>query len=193
MHLLHHRRIAWEAAGIELLHLPRQLLHFFCGLRIALYHLPKLVQLANALLIGALGIGGIARRIRRRWPLPGLAVAVVTGIDVSPDRAIGAATTTVAHVTAPAVALTRAVSGLLAKAAALLWPALRILARLQPGTPLLTAVARLLSVASGLPLLIAVLPEPIVLALLSVTPLLPALAIPALLPAVTSSRGGHRF
>src|SRR5260370_5102485 len=40
MHLFHHRRIAREAAGIKLLHLPRQLLHFFHGLRIALYHLP---------------------------------------------------------------------------------------------------------------------------------------------------------
>jgi hypothetical protein len=193
MHLLHHRRIAWEAAGIELLHLSRQLLHFFRGLRIALYHLPELVQFAHSLLIGALRIGGIAGRVRRRRPLLGLAIATVTGIDVAPDRAIGTAATAGAHVTALATALARAISRLLAEAAALLWPALCILARLQPGTTLLAPIARLLSVAPGLPLLIAILPELIVLALLFIATLLPALAALALLPTVTTARRGHRL
>ena len=121
VHLLHHRWIAREAAGIELLHLPCQLLHFFCGLRITLYHLPELVQFAYTLLIRALRISRIARGVSRRWPLPDLTIAIVTGIDVAPDSAIRAASSPVAYVTALAAGLARTVSRLLSQAAALLW------------------------------------------------------------------------
>jgi hypothetical protein len=121
-----------------------------------------------------------------------LAIAVIAGINVAPDRAIGTAASAVTDVTALAAALARAISRLLAKAVALRRAALCILTRLLSGTTSLSAVARLLSVA-GLPLLIAILTELIVLALLSLATLLPGSAIRTLLPTVAAARGGHRL
>jgi hypothetical protein len=188
MHLLDHRRIARKTAVVELLHLPRQVLHVFRGLRIALHHLLKLVQLAHALLIGALGIGGIAGGVKLWWPLRGLAVAVIAGVDVAPDSAVRAASAAVAYVTALAVALAGAVSRLLADTSVPPQVALCELARLLPG---LAASSGLLSTAVGLTRLIAVLVALlaglIILALLSVAARLTALAILALLPAVTAA------
>ena len=60
VHLLHHRRIAGEAAGIEALHLPLQVGHILRGLGIVVDHLAELVQIAHPLLDGALGVRGIA-------------------------------------------------------------------------------------------------------------------------------------
>jgi hypothetical protein len=85
------------------------------------------------------------------------------------------------------------ISRLLAKAAAGLCPTPSILARLLPVGTLLGTVARLLSVGTGLSLLIAIRPALIVPTLLSVTPLLPALPIRALLPTVAPTQGGHRL
>ena len=193
MHLLHHCRISREAAGIELLHLTCQFLHFFRRLGIALNHLPQLVQLAYSLLICALGIGRIAGGVSRRRPLRRLAITVIAGIYVAPDRAIGTTATAVAHVTALSAALACAISRMLAEAATLRGAALCSLACLPAAGPLSTAVARLLSVISRLPLLIAILPVLIALALLTVSAQLSALAIPALLATVATARGGHRL
>ena len=192
MHLLHHRRIARKPAGIELLHLSGQFLHVFRSLRIALHHLFELIQLAHALLIGALGIGGIAGCISRRRPLSGLAIAIIAGVDVVPSSAVSTASATVAYVAALAGARPRAISGLLAGISTPLQVALCILARLLPG---LAASSDLLSAAIGLPRLIpalvALLAALIILALLSISALPIALAILGLLLTVTAARAGH--
>ena len=111
MHLLYHGRVAGKTTGIELLHLPRQVLHVFGGLRVALHHLPELVQLAHALLIVTLRVGGIAGGVKLWRSLWGrLTIAVVTRVDVAPDGAVRAASPAVAYVTTLSIALAGAVS-----------------------------------------------------------------------------------
>jgi hypothetical protein len=122
-----------------------------------------------------------------------LAIAVITSIDIAPYRAIGTAATAVPHITTLAAALACAISRLLAEAASPLWPALCILARLLPPPILLAAIARLLPITPGLPLLITVLPGLIVPTLLSIPAQLPGLTILAWLTAVTTTRRGHRL
>src|SRR5438270_4389239 len=207
VHLFYHRRIAWKPAGIELLHLPRQFLHLFHRLLIALNHLPQLVQLAHALLIGPLRICRITGRVKRRRPLlPGLTIAIVTSIDIAPHSPVRITAATVPDVTALGAVRTRPISRLLAEAAAdlrcaatpLCAPALCTLTRLLPRTTLLSTIAGLLSIAHGLPLLISILTSLSVLRLLPVLALLsiaalPALAVLPLLSAITTPRRRHRL
>ena len=99
MHLLHHRRISREAAGIKALHLAREFLHLFCSLWIVLDHLPETVQRSHTLLICALGVGGIAGSVLR-LRMTRLAVAIVACIDIAPDSPVGAASVAVADIAA---------------------------------------------------------------------------------------------
>jgi hypothetical protein len=82
------------------LHLLRQLLHSPRGLRIVLHHLAQLIQLAHALLVAALRVGGIARGIERHRPLFAFGIAIVARIHVAPDSAIRATTTAKARIAA---------------------------------------------------------------------------------------------
>src|SRR5580698_10362581 len=117
MHLLHHIRIAREAAWVELLHLLRQLTHFFRSLGIALHHLAKLIQLTQALFIGALIISWIAIGVGWIWLLPRLTIAIVARVDVTQDETVGVPSTSITHITTWAPWLARTVSCQLAAVA----------------------------------------------------------------------------
>jgi hypothetical protein len=93
MHLFYHGRIPWKPAWIEILHLPREGFHFFCRLRIATDHLPKLLELPYLLADAAFRIGGIAGGVRwRGLLLAPRARRIVAGIVIAPRSAIPATT-----------------------------------------------------------------------------------------------------
>jgi hypothetical protein len=156
-------------------------------LRIALYHLPELAQLTNTLLIGTLGIGRIARRVSRNWPLDPLAITVISRVDVPPNSTIRPASATISNISAQVPARSVPCS-LLAESSTPLQAALRILARLLSASPLLAYLPLL----SCLTLLVAILSGLVVLARPPIAPLLTVLAILALLAAITPPRS-HRF
>src|SRR5215472_2444400 len=96
LHALHHRGVARETARIELLHSPRQVGHFFRGLRIVLDHVAQLVQVSHPLLKSTLRIVPIARFHGRR-SLPRTSVPVIASVEVIP---YGAVYTAVANIAA---------------------------------------------------------------------------------------------
>src|SRR5450631_2163158 len=80
MKLLDERRIAGEAAGIEAFHLLYEFLDLLGHLRIFAHGLAKLIQIAQAVVVGALRgnlrIVGLNRRSSARRIVPRVEVAV---------------------------------------------------------------------------------------------------------------------